>query len=320
MHDIIDYMIKDNFKTASGHNWLSSERVDVEEIKKFFISKKVNVKEINETGRFLHIVGNLNNQKIFIKVSTSEGLNEKLLNDISWYNELKRVGIDFNITPLLEHGYIDDTLVYAIYEFVEGNTLDSMIEKIDNKMLKDLANINISIDSIKGINLFKNQQEREHAKKDIISIKDKASHNFKIAENFARESNEDLTKLLNIVKNYEQIDEMGLNHNDFTPRNILFSDGKLILTDGESASTTSPRFYDVAIMYTRLYFTYNRPDLAKEYLNEFIKLLPKDYLDTFNFTFKTMLASRTIGGFWEATTGGADLEYCKMLMEEILDM
>lgn len=320
MDDIINHMIKDNFKTASGHSWLSGKKVDVDEIKKFFLSKKVDVKEINETGRFLNIIGNLNTQKVFIKVSTSEGLNEKLLNEISWHDELKRVGIDLNITPLLENGYIDNTLVYAIYEFVEGYTLDSMIEKIDSKILKDLVNINISIDCVKGINLFKNQQEREHAEKAITSIKDKATHYFKVAENFAKESGEDLTELLDVVKNYEKMDEMGLNHNDFTPRNILYSDGKLILTDGESASTTSPRFYDVAIMYTRLYLTYSRPDLAKEYLNEFIKLLPENYLDTFNFAFKTMLASRTIGGFWEATTGGADLEYCKRLMEEILSM
>lgn len=125
--------------------------------------------------------------------------------------------------------------------------------------------------------------------------------------------------LLDVVSNYEKMKDVGLNNNDFTPKNIILSKDDIYLTDGESASATSPRYYDVAIMYVCLYVTYCKPDIAKEYLNIFRSLLnPKD-LEYFDFAFRTMLASRAIGGFGEATVGGADLEYCRMLEKEILE-
>lgn len=133
-------MIKDNFKTASGHNWLFGEKVDIEEIKKFFISKKVSIKETIETGRFLNIIGNIDNQKVFIKVATSQGLKQQLLNEISWHKELERIrNINLHLPPLLENGYIEDVLVYAIYKFVQGKPLDLLIDKIDSEIIIKLA-------------------------------------------------------------------------------------------------------------------------------------------------------------------------------------
>lgn len=311
-------MIEENFKTASGNTWLAGGVVDVAMIRKFFEKKGVGIEELNETGRFLHIIGISSNKKVFIKISTSDGLNEKLLNEISWHEEISKVkNLPFKIPKLLEHGYIEDTLVYVIYEYVEGVLLDSIVDDMDSTILEKLARTNIAIDSIKNISLFKNQQEREKLGKDITSISEKASEYFKIAQNFANESGESLEELLNVVSNYEKMKDVGLNNNDFTPRNIILSKDNIYLTDGESASATSPRYYDVAIMYARLYVTYCKPDIAKEYLSIFRSFLNRKDLEYFDFAFRTMLASRAIGGFWETTVGGADLEYCRMLEKEI---
>lgn len=71
-------------------------------------------------------------------------------------------------------------------------------------------------------------------------------------------------------------------------------------------------------MYNRIYTSLCKPEFAKEYLRNVRSLIDRSELEYFDFSFKTMLTSRTIGSFWDNTQGGANLKYCRKLKEEIL--
>lgn len=110
----------------------------------------------------------------------------------------------------------------------------------------------------------------------------------------------------------------GVSHGDFVPWNMIREGDRIVLIDGEHGSAKTPRYYDVAYLYHRLYTLVGRPDLADRYLRAVVSGFDSDELARFHDFFPHVLASRTIGGYFDAKNDGTSFEYHDRLRDEVL--
>lgn len=112
---------------------------------------------------------------------------------------------------------------------------------------------------------------------------------------------------------------LGVNHGDFVPWHMIRqADGRFALIDGEHGSAQTPRYYDIAYFYHRVYTKLENPNLAEAYLSEIVRRLPEKESGMFREFFPLLLASRIIGGFFDAKHDRTDFQYHDRLLEKFL--
>lgn len=292
----------ENFKTQKGNSYGPSGVIDYGAVNDSLKTFGYSVEDSLSKGRYYIAKISKQGESFIFKMSTSEGINEALLNEKSWNEQMysRSKNTDFlRIPQVIESGDFN-SLSYIVTSFFEGERYVDLIQKGNDEGIDIIVKSHIYIDSLKDVKTYKNIVEDEMGKS-FSSVKEKANSYITVAENFASEVNgHNLTPLITILRGYEQMDELGLNHNEFEPFNFIISNGKVCLYHGERASARSPRLFDVAIMYSKLYYTYGFPDLAKRYLSSFMEEYRGDS-DYFKFAFKVMLASRVVGGYWDSS-------------------
>ena len=91
-----------------------------------------------------------------------------------------------------------------------------------------------------------------------------------------------------------------LQHGDFVPWHMFdLGDGKIGLIDGEHASLTKPRYYDLAYLYTRLATRQQSFEQASKVLREFLKLSMVDEAE-FLKSWLPVITLRSLGMYNDA--------------------
>jgi hypothetical protein len=92
-----------------------------------------------------------------------------------------------------------------------------------------------------------------------------------------------------------------LQHGDFVPWHMIEIGSNCFgLIDSEAASTHKPRFYDLAYFYHRVFTKLWQPDIAKQFLDRYLKRCNIDE-DNFYNLFVPILAQRVVGGMFDYT-------------------
>lgn len=313
--------LTDNFKTQKGDSYAIPGTLDYQEVDRHFKKLGYKICKVYSKGRYYVVSIAKDGCTYILKMSSSLSINETLLNERSWnvamYNRC--LDTEYLRVPKVERSGSINGLEYIVTEYFEGERfVDYLGKEIETNSVYEALNTivrsNLFLDNQKGVMLYKNEVEDKEGL-GYKKVSEKAKKYMGVAETFIREVKDyNIVPLLEFVKGYEDMEDLGLNHNEFEPYNFIYSNGIISLYHGERASARSPRFFDVAIMFSKLYYTLSQPNLALEYLKIFLRNYEGD-AEYFKFSFRTMLASRLIGGYWDYTRGYENditmLEKCK---------
>jgi hypothetical protein len=247
-------------------------------------------------------------------------LSLRIKNEVSWNEkigqEIKKSGIEFFTVPdIITTGEFEDNFYY-ISKYYKGKQI-STVRPIDNSNLKfwipNIIEINLFLLSLESNITF----DRDKNKKSIIQNWD--SYLEKIQGWITESKRDDLEEVFKVILEFKDTYEPGINHGDFVPWHMIHYKDKIVLVDAEHASSKSPKYYDVLYFFHRVYTATNAPDLAKFYLETLRNQLQEER-PMFEKSIRPILASRIIGGFWDAVKiGQKDISFHLQLKKEFLE-
>ena len=270
-----------------------TKNLDLDKVIDFF-SQKYKVIKIWQESR--HVLGIIEkkNQKLFLKLSTTEGISAVTEIEYKWNDEFNRLvtrDINFWVPKNIDSGFYNQNLFYFISDYFDGKLLAQ--RPLNNTSIKNYSqNLLLIID----LSEFIQKLEVDYlSSKDVEEYKawflNKVISWYKavpqdVTDKFS------LNDLLTIVKNGYLNLEKKTRHGDFTPWHMFeLSNGKIGLIDGEHAMKNGVEYYDISYLIQRTFSVLKKPGFAKKILDILVER--KYNMDKL----KVILASRAIGGF-----------------------
>lgn len=259
-----------------------------------FFSKNYKVIKIWQESR--HVLGILekNKQKLFLKLSATEGISAVTQIEYKWNSEFNKLitrDSNFWVPKNIDSGFYNQNLFYFISDYFEGKMLAQ--KPLDNTSIENYSQ---NLSSI--IDLSEFIQELE-----VNSLSPKDDEEYKSwylnkTLSWYEAIPQDITDkyllndLLTIVKDGYLNLERKTRHGDFTPWHMFeLQNGKIGLIDGEHAMRNGVKYYDISYLIQRTFSVLKKPQLAKKIIDILIER--KYNLEKL----KVILASRAIGGF-----------------------
>lgn len=293
------FQITHNGKT---YDYRTPAILDIKDVAEFFKGLGYTILNLKQVSR--HVVGELykNNEEFFLKLSTTPGISIVTQREAAW-NEVfnataPRDTTRFRVPQNKETGYYLGDLFYIITDMFRGKFFaDSPNKGQDLSLLSSHLS-----DQIDFALFIMNLQVKESA---VQKISEPGSHTeyflkktdawFDAVPEKVREEN-DLQKLLDIVRNGAHTLKPSLRHGDFTPwHTILLDNGEIGLIDGEHAMVNGIEIYDLVYLMERIYHVLDRPDIAYE----LVRKLHDAKIDMKKL--QTVACARAIGGFLDTS-------------------
>ena len=271
-----------------------SRQLNLKQVQLFF-KKNYSVNKLWVGGR--HILGLLekNNQSLFLKLSTTEGISALTKNEYLWNEQFNKL-IPRNLSKFWvpenkDCGIYKENLFYLITDNLNGQLLTNTPTKSKSSSIL-LKNINLIIEfseSIKKLKLVNLSIEENSNFKDSFLEKTNSWYNT-IPENIRLQYK--INDLLKLVTNNIPNLQSKPRHGDFTPWHLMeLKNGQLGLIDGEHAKKNSVEYYDIGYFIQRVFTILQNSTLSIRILNQLIK---RGYdLEKL----RVILAARAIGGF-----------------------
>lgn len=288
---ILDYRMGKNLKLADVRN---------------FFSKKYKVKKLWQGPR--HVLGEFekSNEKLFLKLSTTEGIGAVTKNEYRWNekfnSQIKRPQSNYWVPKNYDCGLYQNKLFFLITDKLEGEFLakEPAKSKISETFLSIIPEIISFSDLIQKLEI--KTANRKHSHEDIFLNKTKSWLN---AIPRDVQSKYDLKNLHKIVNNAARNLKARTRHGDFTPWHMIkLGTGQIGLIDGEHAIQNGVELYDIGYFIQRVFSVLKNPKLAKDILN----LLDDKGLEIKKL--RCILAARAIGGFLdESLASSPDYSY-----------
>lgn len=307
------------FKIKVGEKILDyrvGKKLNLTNVREFF-SKKYQVIELRSAPR--HVVGVLqkNEQKLFLKLSKSEGISATTKIEYEWndsFNNYYKNLKNFRVPRNYEFGYCEN-FFYIIMEYFEGPLLcplenSSKLSALDIDNAIELSEIiqNAKIKNLKHNDFIEAKNHREFfinkTRSWLESIPLQIVNEYKLNE------------LLKIVEEgYKGLEERP-RHGDFTPWHIIRLENNVLgLIDGEHAISDGVEGYDICYFIQRIFAELKDIKTAKKIFN---KLLERNYNPN---KLKTILAARAIGGYLdESLKPKPDYSYKNLFHKWILEI
>ncbi len=290
--------------TENGKNYRKARVVDQAKLTDYLVSQGFKVLEIQQLWRHVHGKLEKNSKIYFFKMASTPDISERTRNEVSWnkriHDLVNESAIDyFDVPEVFDVGEYDDKFYY-LSSYHDGQTLATKnppsTEGLD-KWIDKIVKSNLFFLSLPELNLQKDGTHKP--------INEKWDVFFKRIQSWFDEVKEfKLDKVFDEVDDLEKTYEPAVNHGDFVPWHMIDEGRQFILIDAEHASSYSPKYYDVCYFYHRLYTSANAPELAKEYFGKIKHSLSDSEKNKFNISVRPILATRIIGGFWDAKTDG----------------
>lgn len=278
-------------------DYRQSEDLDLVEIRNFF-GKKYQIKKLWKVPR--HVLGILakNNQKFFLKLSTSEGIGLITENEYNWNDYFNKYNLNscFCAPKNFDSGLYDNKYFYLVTDYLKGDLLCNIgssqadISKLI-KYIPQIINLSEVIQSLPQTNFALLEYEEKDYKKRFL---DKTKGWFEdIPANIIKKYK--INELSEVVKKGISKLDSKPRHGDFTPWHMInLKNEKLGLIDGEHALPDGVENYDMCYLIQRIFSILKNPKLAESIYSILIKKYIKNNL-------KAVLASRAIGGFLDVT-------------------
>jgi len=292
-----------NFKLSDGTNYFIKGNIDYDIVSDYLMNQLgYSIDKVISNNRYLILKISKDSVNYIFKMSSSEGINNTLLNEYS-FNMLVSNNEYISVPHVYDQGNIEG-LEYIITNFFEGKKLSSILSKVNGLVIENLVKTALYIDSYTGKYTYRNEiEDREGEVYEKVSSK--ADKYIEVSKRFISEVDKKykLEPLLSILENYRDMDKIGFCHNEFDPENIIINNSNIYLFHGERASGRSPKYFDIAVMYEKLYCSYSLPNVANLFLRIFMDNISKNDIEYVKMAIKTMITSRLIGGYWEYSTG-----------------
>ena len=296
-----------NFKLSDGTTYFLKGNIDYDIVYDYLVSQSgYCIDKVISNSRYLVLkISNDKGEYIF-KLSSSEGINRMLLNEYSFNKLLHKEAKSteyLRVPKVYDQGSINN-LEYIITENYQGDKLCDIVKKVNGVVIDNLVKSILFIDSFTGKFVYRNEIEDENSEV-YTKVSEKADKYIEIAKNFISETDVkyNVSSLLPILENYKQMNEIGFCHNEFDPENIILNNSVIHLYHGERSSGRSPKYYDVAVLYEKIYCSYGMKDIADEFLRCFMDSMKEEDKEYLKIALITMIASRLIGGYWEYSKG-----------------
>jgi hypothetical protein len=225
---------------------------------------------IRETPRYISYRLERAGQSFFAKLSVSNEAH-MMENEVWWALTMSRLTGDNQDVPvraarILEHGQN-----WYISEWIEAPLLledawshgDTLVEPVVDRLVSTLLWLDRLCQSTTANALYYSGSSvpRLH---DIETMMEEL-----FATNYI--SADKLARAIQLVQAHYHDVAPAFQHGDFVPWHIFaVTEQQVCLFDGEHASLTAPRFYDLAYLYGRLYTRSAAPESARQILRRFI--------------------------------------------------
>lgn len=309
----------DSFTTKSDKNYRQAEEAEKSKITEFFLKNDYNVLDIQQLWRHVHGKLEKDGQNFFFKMASTPDIGERTQNEVSFNKQIhgliKKNDIDFFNVPKIFYTGEFENKFYYLSSHHDGSFLATKnppnTERLD-QWIDKIVKSNLFLLSLKDMSFYRDKDSKRITERWNEYLKRIGSWHEEVKEH-------QLQVVFDTVKDLKATYEPGINHGDFVSWHMIQEREKFILIDAEHASSQSPKYYDICYFYHRLYTSAHNPDIAKEYLNKIRDNLPDGKRSDFDDSIKPILASRIIGGFWDAKTDGlADLTHHQNIKKDFL--
>lgn len=280
--------------------------VDLEAIRGHF-SPRYEVKRLWRHPR--HVLGFLQkgNEKLFLKVATSEGIGVITKNEANFNKQYNRVvpsDLPFRVPRFYDEGYIANKLYYHIAERFEGKLLcPHDTPERATRIVERIPQVIAFAEFIQTLPLpgVSQQQGVDETNYRQWFWQKTASWFAAIPNDVSKQYQID--NLLEIVKGGVPFLQKQSRHGDFTPWHVFALPHNVLgVIDAEHAMASSVENYDICYFIQRVYGGLKNPSVAIRIYN---KLTDKGYDKK---KLQTVLAARAIGGYLDALLA-ATLDY-----------
>ena len=283
------------FKIRVGQKVLDyrlGANLNLDDVRNFF-SRKYTVKKLWQGPR--HVLGEVekSDKKLFLKLSTTEGIGVVTKNEYNWNEEfnsqIKRSNSDYWVPKNYDCGFYKNKLFYLITDRLEGEFLAKtpVASKISQTFIASLPDVIAFSQLIQSLKAKNPDQKGIHHE---IFLNKTKSWLDEIPNDI--QTKYDLEELHKTVEKGVSDLEARPKHGDFAPWHLInLEDGQLALIDGEHALKNGVELYDIGYFIPTVFSVLKNPELAKDILN---------LLDDQRFDIKKLrciLAARAIGGF-----------------------
>jgi hypothetical protein len=234
-------------------------------------------------------------QEYFLKLASTTAIGERTRNEIAWNLAAYDYLLMNNLTVPKVHEHGDsDGLAYYITDYYHGRPLFTGDTNSDSEIA---AKVSLSLLSLPPIDLPRDHSKdgpgdqiayREHTRRWLADLQDY----------------QNLAELFELAWN--QVDTYytpAMQHGDFAPGHLIQTPERVVLIDGEAASSKTCKFYDCAYLFHRLASKTNQPKEAIAFIERFQSKLPSSDLQLFEKLFPALLALRTVGGWRDHVLG-----------------
>lgn len=310
MNEIQQNQTFDAFTNLDGTNYRIEGQINIPQLTNKL--EQMGIKAIELTQLWRNVTGKVEyeGRPRFFKMASTEAIGQKIKNEVDWNNFANSEFVEsvLKVPKIIKTGRVDG-LFYYLAEFVEGQPLAAKnYGGTGFEILNFAPNIpQVSIFAAELQNYsylnFSDQSSYQLSEDRSLSSEAQTKILMDKVNSFIQPVSvigTSLEKQVNLVK--ENIDDWKycINHADFTPWHVLESNsGQLYLIDGEHASL-KPDFYDIAYFYHRTFTQAERPDLAEEFLQLTFSKLNSEKQALFTKQFPSVIASRIIGGYFDA--------------------
>lgn len=278
----------------------TSEELGLEEVSQYFSSLGYKDVKLNQVWRHVTGVAEKEGEKRFIKLATTKGVADRTQNEYAWnelVNSTLTSDLSVHVPKVYEKGDYDG-LFWFTSEYIDGHILSQP----DGTRVKDLKENLPLIANITGQIMSIDTEERlPHDAEEI----DRGVFTEKIFEKldlWGERITRDVEDLYGFLQENVQSLQLAPSHGDFTPWHFMQSEKGLYLIDAEHAHILGVKYYDVAYFYHRVYTKLKEPEIAEDFLTEYLNMHPLDTEE--ERAFVTILAQRVYGGYMDAELDG----------------
>ena len=259
-----------------------------------------------------------------IPTATHRSLTQRNL--VLWTQSLHQqlpANANFGIAPILDHGFIGEKYHWILLPFVAGEPFSVMqgarsVTHIESpqQYFPQIIELLKFIESARVTGLAEvDWRYGQPNRADKLSLLESLI-------NLSRPETPHLSELLKIVaKNYANLRPCSA-HGDFTETNIIIDpQHHPILIDAELGSGQYYKYYDVVEFYNRLFTRLGQPELAGNFLKDYVDSLSRSERARFLHNFLCLAAQRCIGNFFEIETSiqGSDRTWRLRLARELAE-
>lgn len=292
-------------------------QADSQAIEAYFVGQGYQLASIDLRPRTIRLLANRAGRDYFIKLAATTKVSERIENEIAWNQIIAgRVAPTepFSAPTVLEQGTFQDFRWYAT-AYIAGGPIAQPWQTSAEGLRAWLDRIVRTNYVIAGLTDLDLPRDRGQARPSAQEFADHLYTKTKTwIDALPADQQQELSSLLEDLRAIAYSYQPGVGHHDFVPWHMLAQGQRLLLIDGEHATALGDQSYDAVYFFHRVYTKASDPAVARLYFEKYLQMLSGQQRQQAAAAFLPLLASRIIGGFFDAQTDKTDLQPHRALL------